>query len=166
MKVTEEKSRIRNPAYGSEEPDPYQNVTDPEHWLKDNSRYRKFSVPCQRFKKYIFSRCCSRFSSASLCAHHQQSHHRVKKHKCERCPMKFSKEYNLEKHMAVHSHPPTVQVRRPWRPSSECKSFWETSRHSEKLPDKRRSVLLWKRCRCFGQSSGSVSFWTSRFPDP
>jgi hypothetical protein len=25
--------------------------------------------------------------------------------------MKFSKEYNLEKHLAIHAHPPTVQVR-------------------------------------------------------
>jgi hypothetical protein len=30
--------------------------------------------------------------------------------------MKFSKEYNLEKHMAVHSHPPTVQVRKSCAP--------------------------------------------------
>jgi hypothetical protein len=38
LKATEERagsgsgSRIHNPVYGSEYPDPYQNVTDPEHW--------------------------------------------------------------------------------------------------------------------------------------
>ncbi len=35
-KATNEKSwfRIRNPVYGSKDPDPYQNVPDPEHRLK------------------------------------------------------------------------------------------------------------------------------------
>ncbi len=37
LKVTDEKSQIQNPRYisqkyGSEDPDPYQNVTDLEHW--------------------------------------------------------------------------------------------------------------------------------------
>jgi hypothetical protein len=35
LKSTNEKSwiPIRDPLYGSKDPDPYQNVTDPEHWL-------------------------------------------------------------------------------------------------------------------------------------
>jgi hypothetical protein len=34
LKATEEKSRIRirNPVCGPEDPDPYQNVMDPERW--------------------------------------------------------------------------------------------------------------------------------------
>jgi hypothetical protein len=40
LKVTDEKSRIQNGSgfgsnsqrYGSADPDPYQHVTDPEHW--------------------------------------------------------------------------------------------------------------------------------------
>ncbi len=31
LKATDEKSRIRNPVYGFKDPDPYQNVMDPEH---------------------------------------------------------------------------------------------------------------------------------------
>jgi hypothetical protein len=35
MKATDEKSRIwiRSPVYGSKDPNPYKNVTDPEHCL-------------------------------------------------------------------------------------------------------------------------------------
>jgi hypothetical protein len=37
LKIPDEKSKIRirsiSSRYGSEDPDPYKNVTDPEHWL-------------------------------------------------------------------------------------------------------------------------------------
>jgi hypothetical protein len=32
LKGNAEKSRMRNPVYGSKDPDPYKNVTAPEHW--------------------------------------------------------------------------------------------------------------------------------------
>jgi hypothetical protein len=39
--------RIRNQVYGSKDPDPYQNVTDPDHWL--NATGYKFSNPNETF---------------------------------------------------------------------------------------------------------------------
>jgi hypothetical protein len=40
--VTDENSRIRSQRYGFADPDPYQNVTDPQNWIQFSNNIRTF----------------------------------------------------------------------------------------------------------------------------
>jgi hypothetical protein len=42
LKATDEKSRIRRPMYGSKDPDPSQNVMDPEYCIFSKAQREKF----------------------------------------------------------------------------------------------------------------------------
>ncbi len=42
LRAIDEKSRIRDPVYGSKDPDPFQNVTDPEHSNWKNNIFLSF----------------------------------------------------------------------------------------------------------------------------
>jgi hypothetical protein len=74
LEVTDEKSRIRsrirsgigcvNQVTGSKDPDPYQNVTDPEHWVKERTEIkgiqlaqRKKQLEKAKNSKILFCKC-------------------------------------------------------------------------------------------------------------